>query len=55
MDNVQNCDSYINIPSSQTYRKETVFVAIQQFPLIGRHIVRDTDNTLTQPNAFREK
>jgi hypothetical protein len=20
MDNVQNCDSYINIPSSQTYR-----------------------------------
>jgi hypothetical protein len=21
MDNVQNCDSYINIPSSQTYRK----------------------------------
>jgi hypothetical protein len=21
MDNVQNCDSYINIPSSQTYRQ----------------------------------
>jgi hypothetical protein len=21
MDNVQNCDSYINIPSSQTYKK----------------------------------
>jgi hypothetical protein len=20
MDNVQNCDSYVNIPSSQTYR-----------------------------------
>jgi hypothetical protein len=20
MDNVQNCDSYINVPSSQTYR-----------------------------------
>jgi hypothetical protein len=24
MDNVQNCDSYINIPSSQTYRSYTV-------------------------------
>jgi hypothetical protein len=22
MDNVQNCDSYINIPSSQTYRSK---------------------------------
>jgi hypothetical protein len=24
MDNVQNCDSYINIPSSQTYRSYLV-------------------------------
>jgi hypothetical protein len=26
MDNVQNCDSYINIPSSQTYRSYIVFI-----------------------------
>jgi hypothetical protein len=24
MDNVQNCDSYINIPSSQTYRQHNL-------------------------------
>jgi hypothetical protein len=25
MDNVQNCDSYINIPSSQTYEPDSMF------------------------------
>jgi hypothetical protein len=27
MDNVQNCDSYINIPSSQTYRNNQFFLS----------------------------
>jgi hypothetical protein len=28
MDKVQNCDSYINIPSSQTYRSYSKFALI---------------------------
>jgi hypothetical protein len=31
MDNVQNCDSYINIPSSQTYRFN--FFPLSDLPL----------------------
>jgi hypothetical protein len=26
MDNVQDCDSYINIPSSQTYRYNLIYI-----------------------------
>jgi hypothetical protein len=33
MDNAQNCDSYINIPSSQTYRsffnKESIYAGFE--------------------------
>jgi hypothetical protein len=36
MDNVQNCDSYINIPSSQTYR---FYLRIKAW--INRHNLRD--------------
>jgi hypothetical protein len=34
MDNVQNCDSYINIPSSQTYRSDLRSVPSLSFPLL---------------------
>jgi hypothetical protein len=29
MDNVQNCDCYINIPSSQTYRSDLLEINIK--------------------------
>jgi hypothetical protein len=43
MDNVQNCDSYINIPSSQTYRSDMQVITVE-FPetigiLIHSHFV----------------
>jgi hypothetical protein len=37
MDNVQNCDSYINIPSSQTYSSEQMYKATGWE---GRHFVQ---------------
>jgi hypothetical protein len=36
MNNVQNCDSYINIPSSQTYRsyvKAIVYFFLNNLPI----------------------
>jgi tRNA C32,U32 (ribose-2'-O)-methylase TrmJ len=39
MDNVQNCDSYINIPSSQTYRSyslsKLILIWIVSLMLLG--------------------
>jgi hypothetical protein len=30
MDNVRNCDSYIDIPSSQTYRQDLLRIGLQK-------------------------
>jgi hypothetical protein len=35
MDNIQNCDSYINIPSSQTYRSYKNKIFSELCTLIG--------------------
>jgi hypothetical protein len=46
MENVQNCDSYINIPSSQTYRSYTSN-CIYIYP---RHITRQFQQTCRASN-----
>jgi hypothetical protein len=47
MDSVQNCDSYINIPSSQTYKtklnsmvwvRERIIPTTERPPLVGEVI-----------------
>jgi hypothetical protein len=39
MDNVQNCDSYINIPSSQTYRSYLSMELIYTSKLVLKQII----------------
>jgi hypothetical protein len=43
MDNVQNCDSYINIPSSRTYRSDMQVITVKFLDtieiLIHRHFI----------------
>jgi hypothetical protein len=41
MDNIQNCDSYINIPSSQTYGSKTYTVLLNA--VIVLHIIMIQD------------
>jgi hypothetical protein len=41
MDNVQKCDSYINIPSSQTYRSHSI--RIFSWPEKTPHVVISND------------
>jgi hypothetical protein len=53
MDNIQNCDSYINIPQSQTYRiGQYVYLSLISLETPKRQVnlplSRATDSTVTK-------
>jgi hypothetical protein len=41
MDNIQNCDSYINIPSSQTYRAYVLILTNINFKNCSKYLHKE--------------